>query len=81
MLWKPSWKLHVKLVCSTTRLAMVWHLTLIALLSMLPGALATGWDDFADDLATDLVCALSYSRVKQILITFLILGTSYLSVW
>lgn len=38
---------------------MVWHLSLIAILSLLPGALATGWDDFADDLATDLVFPLS----------------------
>lgn len=40
---------------------MVWHLSLITILSLLPGALATGWDDFADDLATDLVCRLSYT--------------------
>ncbi|KAI2820682.1 hypothetical protein CBS115989_3518 [Aspergillus niger] len=38
---------------------MVWHLSLIAILSLLPGALATGWDDFADDLATDLAPLIS----------------------
>ncbi|XRM37598.1 hypothetical protein ABZX51_001062 [Aspergillus tubingensis] len=38
---------------------MVWHLSLITILSLLPGALATGWDDFADDLATDLAPLIS----------------------
>ncbi|GKZ32558.1 hypothetical protein AbraIFM66950_002049 [Aspergillus brasiliensis] len=38
---------------------MVWHLSLITILSILPGALATGWDDFADDLATDLAPLIS----------------------
>lgn len=59
---------------------MVWHLSLIAILSLLPGALATGWDDFADDLATDLV----YSSFRHILGHFsdiVILGTSNIPFW
>ncbi|RAL12260.1 uncharacterized protein BO97DRAFT_63645 [Aspergillus homomorphus CBS 101889] len=31
------------------------QLILYALLATIPGARATGWDDFTDDLATDLV--------------------------
>ncbi|PWY92775.1 hypothetical protein BO70DRAFT_349091 [Aspergillus heteromorphus CBS 117.55] len=38
---------------------MSWCLTSLALLLICPGALATGWDDFADDLATDLAPLIS----------------------
>lgn len=54
-------KIFCQTLCHTACLTMVWHLSLITILSLLPGALATGWDDFADDLATDLVCCLSHT--------------------
>lgn len=60
---------------------MVWHLSLITILSLLPGALATGWDDFADDLATDLVCCLSHTYLGDEFNDSLILGASYIPFW
>lgn len=40
------------------------HLTILCLLSLAPCVLADGWEDFTNNLATDLVCLNLYNARK-----------------